>query len=63
MDAIAAAEAKPVVLRRKTTASWRTFDALLYTERNLIERFFNKIKTFSGKRRDTTSSPGTTRAS
>lgn len=46
MDAIAAAEAKPVVPRRKTTASWRPFDALLYRERNLIERFFNRIKNF-----------------
>lgn len=46
MDAIAAADAKPVVPRRKTTATWRTFDAALYKERNLIERFFNKIKHF-----------------
>ena len=46
MDAIAAANAKPVVPRRTTTAQWRTFDATLYKERNLIERFFNKIKHF-----------------
>jgi len=46
MDAIAAAGAKPVVPRRTTTASWRSFDATIYKERNLIERFFSKIKHF-----------------
>lgn len=46
MDAIAAAEAKPFVPRRNTTASWRPFDALLDGERTLIERFFNRIKNF-----------------
>lgn len=46
MVAIARSGAKPVVPRRKTTASWRAFDPNLYCERNLIERFFNKIKHF-----------------
>ncbi len=46
MDAIAASGAKPVVPRRTTTARWRSFDATLYKDRNLIERFFNKIKHF-----------------
>jgi transposase len=46
MDAIAASGAKPVVPRRTTTASWRTFDATIYKDRNLIERFFSKIKHF-----------------
>ncbi len=46
MDAIAAAGARPVVPRRKITAAWRAFDASLYKDRNLIERFFNKIKHF-----------------
>lgn len=46
MDAIAATGAIPVVPRRKTTATWRPFDKALYKERNLIERFFNKIKHF-----------------
>lgn len=46
MGAIAAAGAKPAVPRRSTTAQWRSFDAVLYKERNLIERFFNKIKHF-----------------
>ena len=46
MDAIAAAGAKPVVPRRTITATWRSFDASLYKDRNLIERFFNKIKHF-----------------
>jgi transposase len=46
MDAIAAAGAKPVIPRRTTTAQWRTFDATIYKDRNLIERFFSKIKHF-----------------
>src|SRR3546814_8666802 len=46
MGAIAASGAKPVVPRRRTTAQWRSFDSHLYKERNLIERFFNKIKHF-----------------
>ena len=46
MDAIAATGAKPVVPRRITTASWRTFDPVIYKERNMIERFFSKIKHF-----------------
>lgn len=46
MDAIVATGAKPVVPRRVTTATWRSFDAVLYQDRNLIERFFNKIKHF-----------------
>ena len=46
MDAIAATGAKPVVPRRTTTATWRSFDAAIYKERNLIERFFSKIKHF-----------------
>lgn len=46
MDAIAATGAKPVVPRRSTTATWRSLDAAIYKERNLIERFFSKIKHF-----------------
>ena len=46
MDAIAASGAKPVVPRRATTAKWRSFDAVIYKDRNLIERFFSKIKHF-----------------
>lgn len=46
MNAIAAAGARPVVPRRATTAQWRSFDPHLYKERNLIERFFNKLKHF-----------------
>nr|WP_317154003.1 IS5 family transposase [Sphingopyxis indica] len=46
MKAIAATGAQPVVPRRTTTAQWRAFDATLYKDRNLIERFFNKIKHF-----------------
>ncbi len=45
--AVAAIGAVPVIPRRKTTAQWRRFDATVYKERNLIERFFNKIKHFS----------------
>lgn len=46
MNAIAATGAKPVVPRRATTATWRILDATRYRDRNLIERFFNKIKQF-----------------
>ena len=46
MDAIAATGAKPVVPRRTTTAQWRSFDATIYKNRNLIARFFSKIKHF-----------------
>ena len=46
MEAIAATGATPVVPRRSITASWRTFDAYLYKDRNAVERFFSKIKHF-----------------
>lgn len=46
LKAVTSAGAIPVIPRRKTTAQWRRFDATLYKERNLIERFFNKIKHF-----------------
>ncbi|NML13004.1 transposase [Sphingobium sp. AR-3-1] len=46
MDAIAAEGAKPVVLRRTITISRRSFDAAIYKDRNLTERFFSKIKYF-----------------
>lgn len=37
---------QPVVPRRTITAKWRSFDATFYKDRNLIKRFFNKIKHF-----------------
>ena len=46
IDAISAVGAIPVVPRRTTTATWRSFDATLYKERNLVERLFNKLKHF-----------------
>ena len=46
IDAIAAAGAIPVVPRRSCTASWRPFDPVLYKDRNIIERFFSKLKHF-----------------
>ncbi len=46
IDAIAAAGAIPVVPRRTCTASRRPFDRTLYKERNLVERFFSKLKHF-----------------
>jgi transposase len=36
------------------------FSPYLYRDRNLVERFFNKIKQFGASRPDTTSSPPTT---
>lgn len=46
IEAITKSGAVPVVPRRKTTASWRSLDKTLYKDRNLIERYFNKIKHF-----------------
>jgi len=46
LDAAAACGATPVIPRRTTTAARRPFDATLYKERNLIERFFSRIKHF-----------------
>jgi transposase len=46
LDAIAAAGAIPVIPRRSCTTTRRPFDPTLYKERNLIERFFNKLKHF-----------------
>lgn len=46
LDAAAACGAIPIIPRRTTTAMRRPFDATLYRERNLIERFFSKIKHF-----------------
>ncbi|WP_419723202.1 hypothetical protein [Sphingobium aromaticiconvertens] len=43
---MAAAGAKPAVPRRTTTAKWRSFDATIYKDRNLIERCFSKINHF-----------------
>jgi len=51
MDAIAASGAKPVVPSRATTASWRTFDATVYKDRNLIvdrKRFDEHAQPISG---------------
>lgn len=46
LDATAACGAVPVIPRRITTAARRPFDRQLYQERNLVERFFSKIKHF-----------------
>lgn len=46
MHAIAATGATPVVPRRTTTGQWRSFDTIIYKDRNLIERFFSKVKPF-----------------
>jgi transposase len=50
-NAIAAVEktgAIPVIPRRKTTATYRRFDADLYKERHRIENFFSKLKHYRG---------------
>ena len=46
INTIAWAGAKPVVPRRKTTATWRVFDKDHYKDRNTIERFFSHIQHF-----------------
>jgi transposase len=60
MDAIAASGAKPVVPRRTTTASWRTFDATIYKDRNASSA---KSNTSAASQRATTNSPETMLAS
>ena len=44
MEAIAANGATPVVPHRSATASWRTYDANQYIDRNAVERLFFRIK-------------------
>lgn len=45
-DAIADAKAQAVIPFNRSRAGVSTHDADLYKERNLIERFFNKLKHF-----------------
>lgn len=46
IDAATASGAIPVIPKRTITTSRRPFDVVLYKERNLIERLFNKLKHF-----------------
>ena len=45
-DAIVQEGAQPVVKPRPNRKKLRPFDDVLYKERNLVERFFNKLKHF-----------------
>jgi putative transposase len=45
-DAILEAGAKPVIPPRRHRRRPHAYDKALYKERNLIERFFNKLKQF-----------------
>lgn len=44
IDEIAALEAEAVIPSRKGRKQQRDYDIELYKERNLVERFFNRIK-------------------
>ena len=46
MDAILDAGAEPVIPPRRHRKYQHAYDKALYKERNLIERFFNKLKQF-----------------
>ena len=46
MDAILDANAEPVIPPRRHRKHQHAYDKALYKERNLIERFFNKLKQF-----------------
>lgn len=45
-DAIHASGAKPVIPVNRTRARYDDHDRHIYKERNLVERFFNKLKHF-----------------
>jgi putative transposase len=46
MDAILDAGAEPVIPPRRHRKHQHAYDKALYKERNVIERFFNKLKQF-----------------
>lgn len=46
MDAVLDAGAKPVIPPRRHRKHQHAYDKALYKERNVIERFFNKLKQF-----------------
>lgn len=46
MDAILDASAEPVIPPRRHRKHQHAYDKALYKERNVIERFFNKLKQF-----------------
>jgi len=46
MNAILDAGAEPVIPPRRHRKHQRAYDEALYKERNIIERFFNKLKQF-----------------
>jgi len=57
IDSLAEREITPVIPPKSNRKTKRDCDFALYRERNLIERFFNKISTFAPSRRATTNSP------
>lgn len=46
MDAILEVDAEPVIPPRRHRKHQHAYDKALYKERNVIERFFNKLKQF-----------------
>jgi putative transposase len=45
-DKIAESGGQPVIPRKRDRTFKRPYDAAIYKERNIIERFFNKLKQF-----------------
>ena len=55
-EAVLAREAEPVIPPKFNRRAPLPYDKALYKERNLVERFFNKLKQFRRDARDTTNS-------
>ena len=54
-DRIAESGGQPVIPPKRNRTFKRPYDAELYKERNIIERFFNKLKQSAASQLDTTS--------
>jgi transposase len=48
IDPLVSAGIKPVIPRKNNRKRARSCDYVLYKERNLVERFFNRLKHFRG---------------
>ena len=49
-EAVRASDAEPVIPPKSNRRTPLTYDKTLYKERNIVERFFNKLKQFRGGR-------------
>ena len=48
LDLVTAAGSRPHIPTQRTRKAQRSVDPALYRQRNLVERFFNKLKHFRG---------------